>query len=119
MKDVETLSTPDGPFRTPEPTVEARLEKARHASWARVEQLTAEALEAERRRARVIDRAAWFGFGVSVLVLGAVLGLSQTPHGGHWLAWSCPAIALVISAAFGVGYRRRIGRPHARRGPPP
>jgi CHASE2 domain-containing sensor protein len=115
MDDAETLSTPDGPFRTPEPTTEARLQKARHASWARVERLTTEAMEAEQRRARRLDRLAWVGLAFSLLVLGAVILSAGTPRGGHWLAWICPAIALVISAALAVGYRRRMGRPRQRR----
>lgn len=110
MQEPETLETPDGPFRTPEPTAEARLEKARHASWARVERITTEAMETERERARTLDRVAWLGLGLSILALGTVIALVAVGGPSQWPAFLCPAAALALSAAFGVGYRRRIAR---------
>lgn len=92
-----------GPFRTAEPTVEARQAREREASFERVRERTAEAIAAEQRRERGYDRLAWGALAVSVLALaglGAALVESQA-----YLPLACPAFALLVVSTLVVRLR--------------
>jgi hypothetical protein len=107
----ETLSvqeTPDGPFRTGEPTREARLRRAREESWARVARATAEAVEASRRRDAWWDGACRAVLGVAICAFVGVLALWSKGH-REMGAFACPATAFVVASALAVMYRARVG----------
>ena len=114
MKDpfetsLDEPEVPDGPFRTAAPTSDKRLERAREASWARVESATREAMAHEARTARRWNRVAWGLLGVSITTLAALIAamLLTTAQLG---ALICPAVSFVIMSALGVVYRVRISR---------
>ncbi|MCB9595448.1 MAG: hypothetical protein H6719_22195 [Sandaracinaceae bacterium] len=88
-----------GPFRTGEPTPERRLERAREESFARVQELTAEAVRLDRARERRTSRVLLSLLALSVVALLTVFVMAGL--GVHTAAaWFCPALAAVVS--FGL-----------------
>ena len=112
-RSLSESETADGPFRTAEPTVDARLERARAASLERVAQATAEVVAREDAARRRGDRIAWAFLALSVLGLAVVVGLTF----GTALrvgALVCPGIAGVLAASLVVLHRGRLRRASAR-----
>lgn len=108
-RSLRETETPDGPFRTAEPSPEVRLHRAREASWARVAEATREAMAAEERTRRRWDRLAWALFALSVLGLAALIAVvALTPLRVGALV--CPAVAAVLASLLGVAHRVRLGR---------
>lgn len=98
-----------GPFRTAEPTHEARLVREREASFERVRAWGEEAVRAEERREQRRDRLAWAALVVSALAtLGVVALAGARASVGAPLV--CPAVAALISAILVVAARRRRAR---------
>ncbi len=98
-----------GPFRSAEPTREARRARERQASWARVEQQTEIALADERSRERRRDRLAWAALAVALVLTGVVAALFASTD-GVGAPLSCPALALLCSCALVVRWRRTVRR---------
>lgn len=96
---LDAEETTAGPFRTAEPTRDKRLERARDASFQRVRQTTALAMQEERRRERRMQRGFVLGLVMSLLASGAAVGLAALGHEA-FLAWTCPAFAATISFAL-------------------
>ncbi len=98
-----------GPFRTAEPTPEARQAREREASWERVRVATEAALRGERRRERLLDRLAGAAVIATAVVTAGVLVLAayETTAGAPLV---CPSIAAAISAVFVLVRRSRRGR---------
>ncbi len=89
--------------------MEARRQREREASLARVRELTALAMAEEQRRARRHDRVAWAALGLSTALL-ALLGVAMIRHRGV-LPLLCPALALMVVAALVVRLRGLARRP--------
>ena len=104
-----------GPFRTAEPTVEARRAKEHEASWARVSEATRAAIEAERRRQGRRHHAITAGLALLVAASVGVIGLALVV-GGSWTPFVCPAGAGIAAALFALVMR---GRGSAAFLPPP
>lgn len=98
----------DGPFRSPQPTEDARRARQREVSLERVQDLTASAIDEETRRERRRDAWAIAAFVVSLIATG-LLGL-WTRVDGSSLPLMCPAIALVATTAL-VAFARLRARP--------
>lgn len=94
----------EGPFRTAEPTADARLASEREASLERVYDVTAEAIERERRSAARRESLSGAAFALSLLVAIGVVSAATFES----VAWPfvCPALALVMIAGI-VLFRRR------------
>ncbi|MCA9608365.1 MAG: hypothetical protein KC619_22305 [Myxococcales bacterium] len=96
---LEADEAPHGPFRTGEPTAERRLERARAASFDRVQRETEHAIRAQRAKSQRAYRGILVVTVLSVAVLLAVAVLTVVGVRGA-AAWFCPALAVAIS--FGV-----------------
>lgn len=104
-----------GPFRTPEPTVEARRAKEHQASWARVSEATSAAIEAERRRQRRRHLAITAALALLIAAGASGIGLALVV-GGSWTPFVCPAGAGIVASVFALVMR---GRRSAAFLPPP
>lgn len=107
---LEAEPTEAGPFRTAEQTEARRFERAREASFARVAEETERQIEAERARWNRWRQVARVVTALSMVLALGVLALAATV-GRTWVAWSCPALALAISAglvSLRLGPRRRL-----------
>ena len=109
LESVNSPPTKDGPFRTPEPTPERRLERARGESFERVERATRRAMIAEGERERRAQRLLYGLLGLSCAALVGVFVMGALGSRG-WFAWLCPAIAALISVAFVTWKNRALHR---------
>jgi len=96
---VDAEEAPAGPFRTGEPSLERRLERAREESFERVARVTAAAIEAERRGVARRQRWAVVALAASALATAAVLAGAAFGD-AQWQAFVCPAIAALLSTAL-------------------
>lgn len=99
---------PEGPFRRPELTEEAKLERAREQSWARVDRETSRDRARLAVREKKADRAAYATLAVTIAVAGLVVAASLVGDGRAWSPWVCPAVACVLVTGLVIRYRRRL-----------
>lgn len=103
---LEATEEPRGPFRTGEPTHERRLEKARAASFDRVQRETSRAIVEQRAK----NRRAWRGIAaVTALSVAGLLAVSVLMILGvrGAGAWFCPALAATLSLGL-VTWKSRV-----------
>ena len=98
---------PRGPFRDPELTADARRTKEHDASWGRVQRLTDDQIDGERRSRERGDALAWLGLALALFVSGVSIALAFG-QGGSWTPLVCPAIALAIASMLLLGHRARL-----------
>jgi len=118
QESVDAGEAPAGPFRTGEPTVERRLERARQESFARVAKATAAAVEAERLAVARRQRWAVVALIASGLIAAAVITASALGD-TQWQAFICPAIAALLSVALFTWKHRALTDAWSSKRPPP